>query len=453
MNAIPAAVQELAEHEAAQRAAREAPLPLPAERWPEPLAPEALHGPAGAFVRLVEPHTEADSVALLAQYLAGAGCLIGHGPRFVVGADVHTARLFAVLVGSTARGRKGTSWGWVRHVLGEVDGTFPERIAGGLSTGEGLIWSCRDPVYEWQKPKGKAGAEPQYVMVDPGVTDKRLLALEPEYARPLRAGERDGNTLSAVLRLAWDGADLRILTKAAAAVATGAHVAVVGHVTIDELRRRLTETDAANGLGNRHLWLAVRRARLLPDGGALRTDDLRPHAADLRGRVEAARRLGELRRSPAAAELWRAVYGDLTREEPGMFGALVARAEAQVVRLSLLYALLDASPTIEPVHIAAGLAVWRYAEQSARLIFGHGLGDAVADEVARALASAPEGLTRSDLHELLGRHCSAARLSAALGLLARLGRATATTEQTDGRPAQRWRWSERSERSEERGGA
>ena len=79
----------------------------PAEQWPDPLAPEALHGPAGEFVRLVGPHTEADPVALLGQFLAGVGCCIGPVPRFVVGADVHTARLFAVLVGSTARGRRG----------------------------------------------------------------------------------------------------------------------------------------------------------------------------------------------------------------------------------------------------------------------------------------------------------------------------------------------------------
>ena len=213
----------------------------------------------------------------------------------------------------------------------------------------------------------------------------------------------------------------------------------MGHITIDELRRRLSETDVANGLGNRHLWLAVRRARLLPDGGTLRPDDLGPFAADLRRRVDAARRLGELRRSPAASELWREVYPALTREEAGMFGAIVARAEAQVLRLSLLYALLDASPTIEPVDLAAGLEVWRYAEDSARLIFGSSLGDAVADEIARALAQAPEGLTRTDLWDLLGRHVSAGRLATALGLLARLGRATATTEQTEGRPAQRWR--------------
>ena len=450
---VPAEVEALARFEAEQRATRAAAAvaPVPVEKWPDPLAPDALDGLAGEFVRLVAPHTEADPVALLGQFLAGVGCLIGHGPRFMVGADAHTPRLFVVLVGNTARGRKGTSWGWVRHVLAEVGDKFSERIVSGLSSGEGLIYQVRDPRYEWQKPKGKARGEAQYVMTDPGVDDKRLLVVEHEFARALRAGERTGSTLSPVLRLAWDGADLRILTKTAGDVATGAHVALAGHITIDELRRCLTETDAANGYGNRHLWLAVRRARLLPDGGSLRPDDLRPLVAELRGRVEAARRLGELRRTPAAAEQWREVYPSLTREETGMFGSMVARAEAQVLRLSLLYALLDASPAIEPEHINAALAVWRYAEDSARLIFGHGVGDAVADEIARALTAAPDGLTRTDIHELLGRHVSAGRLSVALGTLARLGRATATTEQTDGRPAQRWRWCERSEKSEERG--
>lgn len=429
---IPESIARLAAMQAHQGKVRHTVLVLP---WPAPLAPEALYGPAGEFVHMVAPHTEADPVALLAQFLTGVGALIGHGPIFRVGGDVHTGRLFIVLVGGTSRGRKGTSFAWARHVLEILDSTFRARILSGLSTGEGLIWSVRDPLTEWKtRKKGEA----EEVVTDPGVDDKRVLVIEPEYARALRACERDGNTLSPVLRLAWDGADLRILTKTQTATATDAFVALVGHITVDELQRRLSETDIANGLGNRHMFLCVRRSQLLPDGGTLRPEDLDGFARDLVGRLEAIRELGELHRSPAAAEMWRAVYPELTREVPGMFGSIVARAEAQVLRLSLLYALLDASPTIEPVHLAAALALWRYAEDSARYVFGDSVGDAVSDEILRALAATPAGITRSDIRDLFGRNLSAARMEAALGLLARSGRVTVTTETTGGRPAERW---------------
>ena len=38
-----------------------------------------------------------------------------------------------------------------------------------------------------------------------GVRDKRLLVFEGEFAQVLRVMRRDGNTLSGILRNAWDG--------------------------------------------------------------------------------------------------------------------------------------------------------------------------------------------------------------------------------------------------------
>jgi hypothetical protein len=48
----------------------------------------------------------------------------------------------------------------------------------------------------------------------PGCGGKgRLLVLEGEFASTLRVMGRDGNTLSAVIRNAWDSGNLRILSK------------------------------------------------------------------------------------------------------------------------------------------------------------------------------------------------------------------------------------------------
>lgn len=75
----------------------------PAAAWPKPPAPIAFHGLAGDFVRVVEPHSEADRVALLVQTLAFFGNVIGREPYFPVEADRHRLNLFVVLVGETSR--------------------------------------------------------------------------------------------------------------------------------------------------------------------------------------------------------------------------------------------------------------------------------------------------------------------------------------------------------------
>ena len=86
-----------------------------------------------------------------------------------------------------------------------------------------------------------------------------------------------------------------------------------------------------------------------------------------------------------AKELWGKVYAELSEGKTGLLGAVTARAEAQVMRLSCLYALLDLSDTIRLEHLSAGLALWAYCEDSAKYIFGETLGDPLADEIKRVL--------------------------------------------------------------------
>ncbi len=114
--------------------------------WPAPLDESALHGLAGRFVRTIEPHSEADPVALLAQFLVAFGSAVGRAPHFVAEADRHGVNLGAVFVGETAKGRKGTSWGHARKVIMEADPDWSLRMMSGLSSGEGLIWQVRDEI-------------------------------------------------------------------------------------------------------------------------------------------------------------------------------------------------------------------------------------------------------------------------------------------------------------------
>jgi hypothetical protein len=109
------------------------------------MAEEAMCGLAGRIVRTIAPHTEADPAALLLQTLAAFGNVAGRRPHFKVESDYHAPNLFIALVGKSARGRKGTSWGYIFELFRRVDKAWARKcIQPGLSTGEGLIQSLAE---------------------------------------------------------------------------------------------------------------------------------------------------------------------------------------------------------------------------------------------------------------------------------------------------------------------
>lgn len=405
--------------------------------WPAPMAAEAFPGLVGDIIGTIGPETEADPAALLAHLLVMFGSCVGRAPFFAVEGTRHYPNLFALCVGPTGKGRKGTAEGQLRRLFHDVDEGWERHcVRAGLVSGEGLIWNVRDAIKQ-TKVKGRV---PTQVVVDTGVTDKRLLVIETEFAGTLRAMGRKDSTLGSTVRQAWDRGDLATLGKQSPARATGAHISIIGHITIEELRAELRATDAANGFLNRHLIFLVRRARMLPEGGHVDEQALAVVVRELRAAVHDARRRNAVCRDDFTRQLWAAVYPELSEGRPGLVGAVLGRAEAQVVRLSLVYALLDRSPMIAERHLAAALEVWRYCEASARFIFGDRLGDPLADKIEQMLPTAPEpGMTRSQLYAALGRHTNRADMEAALRLLAGHGRAEQEILETGGRPAELWR--------------
>jgi hypothetical protein len=410
--------------------------------WPV-LDATAYHGLIGELVQALAPQTEADPVALLIQAHVAFGNLLNRGPHFLAEADRHTANLFVCLVGETSKGRKGTSWGYVKRVFGEMDTEWSNsRVLPGLSSGEGLIWAVRDPIMKEEpiKENGRHTGEYDTVIVDRGIEDKRLFVVESELGGTLNVLKREGNTLSAVIRQAWDTGDLRTMTRNNPAQATGAHISIVGHITRDELLRLLNTTEAANGFCNRFLWLCVRRSKSLPEGGHLDEAELAPLIQRLNKAVSFARGVGRVVRDEAASEAWRLVYPTLSDGKPGLLGAVISRSEAQVMRLAMLYAIEDMSYVVRREHLRAALALWEYCEQSAQFIFGHRLGDPVADELVTALRTHPGGMTRTDIRDWFGRNRKAYEIDRGLTLLQRQGLAHKRMEPSDGgRPVERWR--------------
>ena len=114
-------------------------------------------------------------------------------------------------------------------------------------------------------------------------------------------------------------------------------------------------------------------------------------------------------------------------------GAVTARDAPMVLRLSLLFSLLDQADDIDVPHLEAAWSLWQYNRASAEYALGDALGDADADRILRALVLSPDGLSRTEISGLLGRHRSKAELDRALKLLIEQDRVTEVAQPTAGR--------------------
>ena len=388
--------------------------------WPDPLGPKAMQGVIGDLVSTIGPQSESDPVALAMCMLNAFGNACGSNPKFTVERTRHGTNLYTVIVGQTAKGRKGTASDNITTIFQKVDPDWTEnRIQSGLSTGEGLIAALD------------------------GVADSRLLFMEDEFSSVLRRMERSQNTLSTTLRRSWDGKTLQIATKANPILVKGAHISMIGHTTMDDLERYLGVTDIVNGFSNRVLWCCAKRARLLPFGGHVSDIQLQKLARRIKSALKFAARPREVEFSSKAATLWSQEYEELSADVPGLVGAATSRAEAQTRRIATIYALMDESEEVRILHLKAALEIWRYCQQSAQFIFGRRQPKTIENEIVELLRRAKEkGVSRTEISAAFSRHRNRYEISTVLERLKNSGCAKPRKVDTDGRPAERWFWDE-----------
>jgi len=390
----------------------------------------------GETVRKISPYTEADPAAILASLLGLFGAMAGDNAWVRVGGARHPARIWPLIIGKTGSGRKGTSLAEARtaaHGWSTYAANYARsRVVSGLASGEGLIAALGGAI-------GSAAGDAEQQVAAP---DGKLTVVETEFARVLAAAKRDGSTLGPILRQLWDDGAASILTRAAPLSVQHAHVAVIAHITPQELRLRLAEADLAGGTLNRFLLIASERPHLIPHEARSRADLAEP--AEWIGKaLEGARFAGgEVHRDKAAEALWEEVYAALCDEEPdGQLGAVLARGPAYTMRLALAYALADQDGAIRPHHLLAGLAVWQYAAATARRQFPDTSRDDV-DRLARFIEQAPAGRSKTEISKLFGGNRNADQLRQLVGDLERKQRIKTVQEpagKAGGRPVMRYK--------------
>ena len=378
------------------------------------LGAAARYGFVGEILAAVEEQTEAHPAAILFTILAAIGNAAGPGVYARVGSEHHPARLSAVVVADTGTG-KGQSLALVRPIFQTADPAWWNRAyCSGFNSGEGLI--------------ARLSGEHD---VEGDAPEKRAFIVEPEFVRVLSVNKRDGSTLSAIARQAWDSGRLQITMKGGSLLVDDAHVSLVGHITPQELQAKLIGSDLSNGFANRLLFVHAHRARRLPSGGYVAPATYEYFAR----RVGEALVLGprELRRTPEADTLWDELY-NAEPEPGGLLGAVTGRSAAQRLRLAVAYAILDSSFEIRREHVEAAEAAWRYCYASALYIFGSVLADPIESRILDELRDSwPDGIDGNELRDLWSGHKPASTIKAACDALEKRGLIRSERIPTEGR--------------------
>ncbi|PXY17079.1 hypothetical protein BAY59_36490 [Prauserella coralliicola] len=373
----------------------------------------------GHLVRQLEPTSEADPVAILASLLSFAGVHLGRDPHVRAGDDQHPLLVWPLIIGHTNTGKKGTSWSAAKRVLAEADLNFvTANVKSGLTSGEGLAQRF-------------ALAEDEDADPDAEPRDLRLLVFENEWGGVMAKMKREGNSLSHILRAAWEGGDLSTLT-VNARVAPESHVAILAHITPEEFRAKLTDADMAGGTYNRFLPLAVAWSKALPESAGADPGLVLSLAAGLADRLDTGGRLGVLDLAEDARPLWRELYLEFnTDTHHPKVAQFVSRALPYCKRIAGIHAALDGEPAIRAAHLTAAAALVRYSIDSARALFidTH----TPAKLLAWITEAGEQGRTRKDItRDFFGGNKKAAEITALLDQLIDAERITRTVRRREG---------------------
>ena len=330
---------------------------------PEP-TPEMFFGIAGEVGQAAAHGTEVNQVAAQLFYMTMLSAAVGRDVYLSVGNTFHHCRIFAAHVGRTGKGRKGDAQGAGKRIRQDIPDHFSELghfHSGGLSSREGLAGAIQDNNSEG----------------DGGTDDKRLFVIESEFVNVLSQSRREGNTLSAALRDAWDGSDIKPLVKHSPTHCTAPHLAIWANITPRELQRMMTESDVSNGFLNRFLFVWAERTGLIAIPRRMddvlvrefadRTVDIVKFA---RGAYPASKNTRRMTLSRDAEVVYERHYRDLCESDaPELVATLLERAAPYALRMAMLFALTDRSLVIEVRHLTAALSWVAYCSESVEYIF------------------------------------------------------------------------------------
>ena len=388
---------------------------------------DCLYGLVGDVARTAcKANREVNPYAAALAYMTALCAGLGRGCYLSIGDDWHHPRIFALHVGRSGRGRKGTSTKLVTRIMRSLkerheDVAF-QTHTGGLSSREGLVMMIHDGFME-----GKQEIAP--------VHDERLWILESEFANILHQTRRDGNTLSAALRDAWDGTSIKPATKTTPVFASKPHINLLGHITPAEMLDLMKARELSNGFANRFIMIWAEQAGLDPFPGYTTSEEveaLADRTADVLRFAQADRFVdrdhSRMQLSPEARERYSSLYRDALQDGASsdrVAGLLIRRAP-YLLRLAMLFALTDKSVVIELHHLEVAWHWVQYWSDSVRFIFASATEEEASERLQETgqrvlsyLGNVDEASRTQLVTDCFKRHVSKDVLDAALDELLR----------------------------------
>jgi len=394
-----------------------------------------LYGIFGEFGRAAAKDTEVNPYAAAMNLMIFISASVGRGIYFYIGNDIHHVRLYGLHIGRSSRGQKGGAHSLLNRVIkviaeNDFDLLLPSRHTGGLSSKEGLAALIHDGYMQ-----GKEEVAP--------ITDKRLFIRESEFSNVMHQAARNGNTLSAGLRDAWDGVGIQPATKLKGTWASHPHIAIAGACTPVELLALTTKNDVSNGFLNRFIIFWAERTKLIPFPQCTHIDTVNLLATKINAIIQFAKSDYVWNKNPSLAsednrqitlsDDAKRTYGALyinvfpKYNDGDNVAALTERKAPYLLRMAALFAISDFSLVIEEWHINAAYEWVKYWHESVKFIFNDAAEEVKNNEISdRAskiidyLASKDKGYqaTRTELsNEVFKRHLDSKKLDEALNTL------------------------------------
>jgi hypothetical protein len=372
--------------------------PIIEKAMPDPLAIEAYHGVAGCHLRNIEKNSEAHPAGILALFLSGFGSIVGMDAYMRVEDNLHFPMVNIIVTGQSSRSRKDTAMGRALRPLKAADPLWAgECIKQGFSSGEAVV----------------AYFTTRYKMGMP----VRLFVTDTEFKTTLTICAREGNTLSEVYRHMFNADALEVNTKKDSIGVPCSCGTSAGLITKAELRDVLKESEMVSGFVNRYMTILVHRVKKISRPARVTDPAIIAERVVIETRLKMAVqwvKVGANEIDPVdktkglrmtwgdeAGEAWDKFYNNLGDEDADY----LTRAEVMVMRLAMIYALLDMASVIELVHLNAALAVWHYAEQSSRLVYEDTQPSNVIKVMNRALSAG--NLKRAAVYNMFNRNFNA----------------------------------------------
>lgn len=311
----------------------------------------------GDLTKLLDPHTEAHRVAVMASFMSIFSAYIGKGPYVRAGRKKMPLSFWTILCGPTGKGRKGTATGLAMEIADMAIPTFINgQIQYGIDSGLGLI----------QELYGRINGETGTLAPEP------LCFYEEEFSKVLEAAKKD-RRFGATMTKLWDGSTIMHKTAKETYLVPNPHASFISHVQPKLLRSVRKSKDAAGGTYNRFVVLWSMKSKSIPTfEESAEYDAVIAEAVRMFRRIcHGAADITAIRVSPELGRKFdrhhRPTMETLTSvsEEIAEFGE---RAVPYLLRIAGIYALAEKSEWIKEEHFDSALALMRYSVQSLQYV-------------------------------------------------------------------------------------